>query len=47
MKAPKIRFKGFGGDWEEKKIDNICNRFDNLRIPISAKNRIPGSIPYY
>ena len=47
MKAPKIRFKGFEGDWEEKKIDNICNRFDNLRIPISAKNRIPGSIPYY
>ena len=47
MKLPKIRFKGFEGDWEEKKIDNICNRFDNLRIPISAKNRISGSIPYY
>ena len=44
---PELRFKGFEGAWEEKKIDNICNRFDNLRIPISAKNRIPGSIPYY
>ena len=46
-RVPELRFKGFVGAWEERKIDNICNRFDNLRIPISAKNRIPGPVPYY
>jgi hypothetical protein len=24
MKAPKIRFKGFEGAWEEKKLGELC-----------------------
>ena len=34
-------------DWEEKTLDEIVNRYDNLRIPISSSNRIPGNTPYY
>ncbi len=45
--TPQIRFNGFSGEWEEKKLDEIVNRYDNLRIPISATNRIAGNIPYY
>ncbi|WP_322960198.1 restriction endonuclease subunit S [Mycoplasmopsis cynos] len=33
--------------WEQEKIENICDRFDNYRIPISEKNRIKGNTPYY
>ncbi len=24
MKVPEIRFKGFGGEWEEKALGEIC-----------------------
>lgn len=44
---PEIRFKGFSGVWVGKKINSIANRYDNLRIPISASNRISGNTPYY
>ena len=44
---PKLRFDEFSSDWQLKKIDNITNRHDNQRIPITASNRIPGSTPYY
>lgn len=45
--TPEIRFKGFGGKWEEKILDEIVNRYDNLRVPISSSNRISGTTPYY
>ena len=32
---------------EEKTLVEIVNRYDNLRIPISSSNRIPGNTPYY
>jgi type I restriction enzyme S subunit len=44
---PEIRFKGFNGKWEEKILDDIINRYDNLRVPISAINRVSGKTPYY
>lgn len=44
---PKLRFNGFCSDWQFEKIDNVANRYNNLRIPITASNRIPGSTPYY
>lgn len=44
---PEVRFKGFSETWVEKYIHEIANRYDNLRIPISASNRVPGSTPYY
>ncbi len=45
--TPEIRFKGFSGDWVEKKLHSLADRYDNLRVPISASNRIPGNTPYY
>ena len=45
--VPEIRFKGFSADWVEKEIDEVANRFDNLRIPITSNLRIKGTTPYY
>ena len=44
---PEIRFKGFTDDWEQRKLEEISNRFDNLRIPVAANVREKGTIPYY
>ena len=46
-KAPALRFKGFTNDWEERKLSDIVDRFDNLRVPITASDRKPGDTPYY
>ena len=45
--VPKIRFKGFSDAWEQCKLSDIAERFDNLRIPVAANLRIAGSTPYY
>ena len=45
--TPEIRFKGFTEAWEQRKVSDIANRFDNLRIPVAANLRIPGTTPYY
>ena len=44
---PKIRFKGFNNVWEQRKLEEISNRFDNLRVPVSANEREKGTTPYY
>ncbi|AOD26989.1 restriction endonuclease subunit S [Streptococcus thermophilus] len=46
-KVPELRFAGFADDWEERKLSDIANRFDNLRVPITASDRKPGDTPYY
>lgn len=46
-KVPKIRFKGFTGDWEQRKLQKIAERYDNLRIPVKESDRILGNTPYY
>ena len=46
-KSPELRFKGFTDDWEERKLSDIADRFDNLRVPITASDRKPGDTPYY
>ena len=33
--------------WEQRKLGEIVDRYDNLRIPITASERIPGTTPYY
>jgi type I restriction enzyme S subunit len=43
----KIRFANFEGEWKEHKLGEVADRFDNLRIPITASDRISGDIPYY
>ena len=44
---PEIRFAGFTDPWEQRKLGEVATRHDNLRIPITAKDRIPGDTPYY
>lgn len=46
-KKPSIRFKNFDDAWEQCKIKDIADRYDNLRIPVAANLRVPGSTPYY
>ena len=45
--TPEIRFKGFSGEWSNGKIYQIAERYDNLRVPVSACDRIVGTTPYY
>ena len=45
--TPQIRFKGFTEAWEQRKVFEIANRLDNLRIPVASNLRIPGNTPYY
>ncbi len=33
--------------WEQRKLEQIADRFDNLRVPVTANMRIPGDTPYY
>ncbi len=44
---PDIRFKGFTDAWEQRELENIVNRFDNLRVPVAESLRKKGNIPYY
>ena len=48
-RAPKRRFKEFlnAGDWEQRKLSEVTTCFDNLRVPVTASDRVPGKIPYY
>ena len=45
--VPDVRFKGFTDDWEQRKVQNVADRFDNLRIPVAANLRVHGTTPYY
>lgn len=45
--VPRVRFAGFNGNWREKELSELAERFDNLRIPITSSERIAGSTPYY
>ena len=44
---PNVRFNDFIGEWKTDVISNLADRFDNLRVPVTASNRIPGKILYY
>lgn len=44
---PKIRFKGFTDPWEQRKVREVTDRYDNLRIPVAASLRVAGTTPYY
>ena len=46
-RIPEIRFCGFTDDWEQRKVRDVADRFDNLRIPVAANLRVPGATPYY
>ena len=44
---PAIRFKGFSDTWEQRKVREVMDRYDNLRIPVAASLRVAGTTPYY
>ncbi len=44
---PKLRFKDFKNIWNKNRLDSVANIYDNLRIPVTAADRIPGDTPYY
>ena len=46
-KTPSIRFKGFTDPWEQRKVYEIADRFDSLRVPVAANLRVSGDTPYY
>ena len=45
--VPEIRFPGFTDPWEQRKVQDVADRFDNLRIPVAANLRVHGTTPYY
>lgn len=47
MKEPKIRLKGFAGEWEESNLGNCVFFLDSQRKPIKEEDRIKGPFPYY
>ncbi|KWZ80746.1 restriction endonuclease subunit S [Heyndrickxia faecalis] len=46
-RVPKRRFAGFTQAWEQHTISELADRYDNLRVPITAFDRMPGNTPYY
>ena len=43
-KKPKIRFKGFTDDWEQRKLGEVCEIKDSARIPNSEWSE--SGVPY-
>ena len=48
-KYPEIRFKGFTEPWATRKLGEIAECLDSMRVPLNAEERskIQGDIPYY
>ncbi|EAE8654437.1 restriction endonuclease subunit S [Listeria monocytogenes] len=46
-KVPRLRFAVFDEEWEQRMLNEIANRYDNLRVPITASARSSGTTPYY
>lgn len=44
MNTPKIRFKGFKDDWEQRKLGEVCEIKDSARIPNSEWSE--SGVPY-
>lgn len=44
---PELRFPGFTDAWEQRKLSEVTTCFDNLRVAVTASDRVPGKIPYY
>lgn len=45
--TPKVRFKGFTDDWEERKLEDTVEFLDTMRKPLEGAKRISGPYPYY
>lgn len=47
INVPKLRFKEFNGEWEEKQLGKIATFYNSKRIPLTEIDRIKGEYPYY
>ncbi|WP_145141249.1 restriction endonuclease subunit S [Paenibacillus sp. Y412MC10] len=47
--VPKRRFKEYQKTdvWEQRTVSELADRYDNLRVPITASDRVAGNTPYY
>ncbi|MDO4680682.1 MAG: restriction endonuclease subunit S [Aerococcus sp.] len=47
--VPSRRFKDFENApaWEQHRLTEVADRYDNLRVPVSSNLRVPGKTPYY
>ena len=37
----------YTSSWEQRKVREVTDRYDNLRIPVAANLRVAGTTPYY
>lgn len=37
----------FSITWEQRELESLANKLDNLRVPVSEVDRVPGPTPYY
>lgn len=44
---PELYFEGGLNCWKAFCLEDCAERLDNLRVPVSATNRIAGTTPYY
>ena len=44
---PELRFVGFTGAWEQRKLEDIVDFWDTRRMPLEEGKREKGSFPYY
>ena len=46
-REPRCFLGSLDFSWEQRKVQDVANRFDNLRIPVAANLRVHGTTPYY
>ena len=46
-KYPEVRFEGFTGEWEQRKLEDVVDFLDTMRKPLKESDRIGGPYPYY
>ena len=44
---PEIRFPGFSGSWEQRKLEDTVEFLDTMRKPLEGAKRISGPYPYF
>ena len=46
-REPRCFLGSLDFSWEQRKVQDVADRFDNLRIPVAANLRVHGTTPYY
>lgn len=45
--SPKIRFRGYADEWEQRKLEDVVEFLDTMRKPLEGAKRVQGPYPYY